>query len=289
MVYLVVVSLIWAFSFGLIKNQLAGLDSNFVSFIRMALSFLVLIPFLRLDKIPSRERTQLFFIGMIQFGVMYATYIYSFKFLKSYEVALFTIFTPLYVTACNDCIERRFHRSFLLVAIAAIVGTGIIAYRQIGTEGFTSGFLLVQMSNISFAVGQVLYKKLRSRQNTGSERDHFALLFGGGVAVTLVASLITTPWSTLHLSNGQMVVLLYLGVVSSGLCFFLWNTGITRVNVGTIAVFNNLKIPLAITCSVVVFREQGDIPRLALGLLIILTALIVNEIVTGRKLLGSVS
>ena len=35
--YLIFVSLLWGFSFGLIKNQLTGLDPNFVSFVRLLL------------------------------------------------------------------------------------------------------------------------------------------------------------------------------------------------------------------------------------------------------------
>jgi len=41
MIYLLLVSIAWAFSFGLIKGNLAGVDSNFVSFARMAFSLLV--------------------------------------------------------------------------------------------------------------------------------------------------------------------------------------------------------------------------------------------------------
>ena len=37
MIYLVIVSVIWAFSFPLIKLHLTGLDPSFVAFARMAL------------------------------------------------------------------------------------------------------------------------------------------------------------------------------------------------------------------------------------------------------------
>ena len=38
MIYLLIVSLIWAFSFGLIRTHLAGLDANFVAWARMMLA-----------------------------------------------------------------------------------------------------------------------------------------------------------------------------------------------------------------------------------------------------------
>jgi len=63
----------------------------------------------------------------------------------------------------------------------------------------------------------------------------------------------------------QAGTLLYLGVLASGLCFFWWNKGAVLTNAGTLAVFNNLKIPLAVAVSLLVFGESTDLPRLILG------------------------
>jgi drug/metabolite transporter (DMT)-like permease len=59
--------------------------------------------------------------------------------------------------------------------------------------------------------------------------------------------------------------LLYLGAVPSAIGFFLWNFGARRVNAGTLAVFNNVKIPLAIVVSLVFFKEDAEWVRLAAG------------------------
>ncbi len=45
MLYLWIVSLLWAFSFGLIKGQLTGLDASFVAFARLLLAALAFLPF----------------------------------------------------------------------------------------------------------------------------------------------------------------------------------------------------------------------------------------------------
>ncbi|MBN1982969.1 MAG: EamA family transporter [Chitinivibrionales bacterium] len=272
------VSVIWAFSFGLIKNQLTGLDSNFVSFVRMGLSFIVLLPFLRLRPVPHRLRVYYIAIGMVQYGIMYTTYMYAFHYLKAYQVALFTIFTPLYVTLFNDVIERRLNALFLVTSVAAIFGTAIVVYRQIHTNELQTGFLLLQLSNISFAVGQVFYKKIRNRHPLGKDRDIFALLYGGGAALTLVVSCVTTPWTSLQVTPSQALTLAYLGVIASGVCFFLWNIGAVKTNIGGLAIANNLKVPLAVACSILFFHEQTQTERLLIGGAIVITALIINEI-----------
>jgi drug/metabolite transporter (DMT)-like permease len=74
-----------------------------------------------------------------------------------------------------------------------------------------------------------------------------------------------------------VLTLFYLGAIASGLSFFMWNIGARRVNAGTLAVFNDLKIPLAVAVSLLVFGEKTDLPRLLIGGAVILAALIVNE------------
>ena len=45
MIYLLAASLLWSFSFGLIKGTLSELDPNLVSFIRISISLLIFLPF----------------------------------------------------------------------------------------------------------------------------------------------------------------------------------------------------------------------------------------------------
>src|SRR3972149_6330006 len=76
-----------------------------------------------------------------------------------------------------------------------------------------------------------------------------------------VPALITTPWQSLALTGQQVLTLIYLGAVASGLGFFLWNVGARKVNGGTLAVFNDLKIPLAVAVSFIFFGEKASLPH----------------------------
>ena len=87
----------------------------------------------------------------------------------------------------------------------------------------------------------------------------------------------TTPWQTLALTGSQLLTLVYLGAIASGVCFFMWNVGARKVHTGTLAVFNDLKIPLAVTVSLVFFGEKASLPHLLIGGLIVLAALLLNE------------
>ena len=261
---LLLVSLLWAFSFGLIKS-LSGIDAAFLSAARLALALLVFVPFLRLRRLAPRTAAALAGIGAVQFGLMYLAYNESFRFLQSHEIALFTLTTPVLVTLLADALERTLRGRALFAALVAVAGAACIVVKTTPTAGTVTGVVLVQLSNAAFALGQVLYRRLRTREPALRDRDVFGLLYAGALAVALPVSLARTDFAALPLTATNVGVLLYLGVIASGLGFFLWNLGATRVTAGTLAVMNNAKIPLAVAVSLIVFRENADVPRLLAG------------------------
>ena len=308
MIYLLIASLLWSFSFGLIRHYLVDVDSNVVAFIRLSISFLLFLPFLRWRGVRLALILKLMFLGAVQYGLMYMFYIRSYHYLAGYQVAMFTIFTPFFVSIIYDLMQRRFHAGYLLAALLAVAGTAFIVWNQHDVRGALIGVILVQLANLCFAFGQVGYRGasvegahlgwsarihalgLRGAPSTcaGSfgKRDAFgdvasgegvgsvfgdARLFGymyfGAVLVTGAFCGATTEWHSFSLSRVQVLVLVYLGILPSGLAFFLWNVGAKRVNAGVLAVFNNFKVPLAIIVSLVVFGENMnvDLSHLLIG------------------------
>jgi drug/metabolite transporter (DMT)-like permease len=276
MVLLLITSFIWAFSFGLVKKYLGGLDAGFVAFARLALALLLFLPWLRPRKVSWRMTLRLFLIGMVQFGLMYVFYIQSFRYLAAYQVALFTIFTPLFVAVADDFLEKRFRLLHFWTALLAVAGTAVIVYSRLGTASLLSGFALVQASNICFAMGQVWYRRLMPAGGGRWDREVFAWLYLGGTMAAAMAMLLFSGWPGLHVNGGQVLVLLYLGLLASGVGFFMWNVGAVRVSAGLLAVFNNVKIPMAIVVSLVFFHERSSLARLILGTALIFLALALN-------------
>lgn len=277
MIYLLLASIIWAFSFGLIKGQLTGVDPYVVSFIRLFLSLIVFLPFLRVGQLNKAISLKLISIGAIQYGIMYMAYIYSYQFLPAHQIALFTIFTPIYVTLSQDLFIHKLNTVALLAALFSILGAAIIVYHIESWRGTVTGFLIIQISNICFALGQVLYKKIMKFQNGISDQNIFALLYFGAVLITLVPMMISITGKQVQISPQQLLVLIYLGIVASGFGFFLWNFGARRTSISQLAVMNNLKIPLAVFISLLVFGEDANLIRLIAGSSIILGALYFSQ------------
>jgi drug/metabolite transporter (DMT)-like permease len=265
MILLLAVSFIWAFSFGLIKG-LGTLDPTAIAALRLAISLLVFIPFFRPGSIRAAQMARLAAIGAVQFGAVYVLYLRSYAHLHAYEVALFTITTPVFVALIDALLERRWLMRYGAAAGLSVAGAGVVLWRSVGDAGILGGFVLVQLSNLCFAAGQLAWRRERARLPSGtSDASVFALLFAGALALTAAVSLFATDWRSFSPGPAQWATVAYLGAVASGAGFFLWNVGSTRVNAGALAAFNNAKIPLGIACSILVFGETANLARLAAG------------------------
>ncbi len=282
MIYLAVVSAIWAFSFGLIGSALSGVDSFFVATVRLGCATLLFLPFLRAKEIVRIDRLRLVLIGAIQFGVMYACYMRAFQYLPSHLVAIFSILTPVYVVILHDLRQRTFSARYLVAALLSVLGAGAIKAKTIPTGDFWIGFGLMQVAGIAFAYGQVAYRDWKQSNPQTNDRSVFALLAMGGTACAGIAGALLSDWSTLEVKPDQWKAILYLGFVASGIGFFLWNKGASKSNPGTLAAFNNAVVPLAVLCSLFVFgesqsKDQENGIRLALGSALLLGALVVSQ------------
>jgi len=272
MVYLAVTSLLWAFSLGLSGNTLKGLDPLQVADVRLLLALLVFLPFLKLRQTSGREKWQLIILGAVQYGVMYTCFLSAFRFLPSHLVALFSVLTPLYIVLIDAARQRRFSPWYLLAAAFSIAGAAVIKVK-LGEPGeIWLGFGLMQIANFAFAFGQVYYRDWKRARPQLKDSSVFAWLYLGGSVFTALAALLINNKMPIPVeaTPSQWAVLLYLGVIASGLGLFMWNKGATQTSAGVLAAFNNAVVPLAMFASLFIFAEaKGGSPeelvRLAVG------------------------
>ncbi|AZE28352.1 MULTISPECIES: carboxylate/amino acid/amine transporter [Pseudomonas] len=276
--YLLFVTLIQAFSFSLIGEYLAGhVDSYFAVLVRVLLAGLVFIPLTRWRQVEPAFMRGMLLIGALQFGVTYVCLYLSFRVLTVPEVLLFTILTPLHVTLIEDALNRRFNPWGLLAALVAVAGAAVIRYDRISPD-FFMGFLLLQLANFTYAAGQVLYKHLVARHP--SDLPHyrrFGYFYLGALAVVLPAFLLFGKPDFLPEAPLQWAVLLFLGLVSTALGLYWWNKGACLVTGATLAVMNNLHVPVGLLINLLIWNQHEELGRLFLGALVILAAVWISR------------
>ncbi len=284
MIYLVITTLIWAFSFGLIGNTLKGIDPLQIADTRLLLALIAFLPFIKLRNTNWQEKKQLILLGALQYGVMYTCYLSAFRYLPSHLVALFSVLTPLYIVIINDLRQRSFTPWYLIATILSVCGAAIIKMGNIDSNEVWLGFALMQIANIAFAFGQVYYRDWKQKRPHISDSSIFGFLYFGAAIFTMLATLLISqkPPLPLNATAEQWFVLVYMGVIASGLSFFFWNKGGTQTSVGVLAAFNNAVVPLAMFASLFVFGEaKGGTPeelaRLAIGSIFIVAALFIAK------------
>lgn len=260
MSYLVVATLVWAFSFSLIGTMLQGVDPYFCAFIRSLFALICFLPLARLQNFQRKRMGALFAIGGLQLGVMYCFYFSAFKYISVTEVLLFTIMTPFYVCLVRDLTHKKINIKAMGCALLSIFGAAIVRYNDINSD-FIIGMLLIQGANLCFGIGQYAYSVIEKNNETKSQ-SFFAFYLGAAVISGLAYATIGTRPSP---TPEQLALLAYLGFVASGLGYFLWNKGATKVTTASLAVMNQALIPAGIIVNLVFFDGKTDLIRLAIG------------------------
>ncbi|GBG02674.1 putative membrane protein [Azospira sp. I13] len=279
MPYLLVVNLLWAFSFSLIGEYLAGrVDSDFAVLIRVAIAALVFLPFTRWRGLPGRLVAGFWLAGALQFGITYLCLYRSFAVLTVPEVLLFTVLTPIYVTLLDDALVRRFNPWALAAALVAVGGGILIRFQPVEGE-YLMGFLLLQLANATFAAGQVLCRHLLLRHPVDLPLYRFfGHFFLGALVLALPSFLIFGNPARLPATAVQWGVLLWMGLFATALGMFWWVKGSTRVDGGTLAVMNELHVPLGLLVNLLIWNRDADLGRMALGAAVILISLGLNRV-----------
>ena len=268
MIYLILVSILWSFSFGIIKYGLPGIDSTLISLMRnlIALLFFASLTLYNFKKFSFDIRLVL--IGAIQFGLMYILYIQSYQYLPAYLIATFTITTPIFIGIFSQLLEdKSFSLNGIFSIILVVIGSLMMRFNIVNPIDYWLGFFLIQCANVCFAIGQIMFKRWHSKNTSVDIIYNFSQMFFGAVLITSIFSIInSTNLAMLNASN--LYALLFLGLFSTGFGFLAWNLGAIQVSNERLAVMNNAVIPIAIFNSYLIFGEAINLILFLPGLVL---------------------
>ena len=255
MIYLILVSILWSFSFGIIKYGLSGIDSSFISLMRNLIAFLFFASLSLYNFKKFIFDIKLILIGAIQFGLMYVLYIQSYQYLPAYLIATFTITTPIFIGIFSQLLQNKsFSLSGIFSILLVVLGSLMMRFNIVNPLDYWLGFFLIQCANICFAVGQIMFKKWYSKNTSVDIIYNFSQMFFGAVLITSIFSIINST-NIGMLNTYNLFALLFLGLFSTGFGFLAWNLGSLQVSNERLAVMNNVVIPIAIFNSFLIFGE----------------------------------
>lgn len=265
MIWLIAACLLWGPSFGLIPilRSEYQMDAYTLSVLRMLFSLLIFAPLMSVHPTSRSQKIKLALLGGLQFGLMYLLLFVSYNFMSGYEVALVTILTPIYVSLLDHFFRKNlitFKPMFCV--LLAVLGAGLIRYSRPPEmdNHFWIGFGIMQLCNLCFALGQVLYRRIMSANRKLQDMYAFGWMYLGALGVTLLGWLLMgDPVTALTLIKDLPLpawgIVLWLGLIPSGLAFFFFNHGALKVDADSLAIVNNLKIPIALIIVMLIFKQ----------------------------------
>ncbi|MBU0743506.1 EamA family transporter, partial [bacterium] len=162
----------------------------------------------------------------------------------------------------------------------AVAGGALVAWRGLPPGAAWRGILLLQGANLCFAGGQLIYRRWRLAPSgaRAGEAGNLAWMYLGAMTLAGLAAAAGGGLDELAAFDaGARWTLLYLGLLPTGVAFYLWNRGAGRVGAGILAAANNLKIPLAVLAAWAIFGEQiRPLPAVG-GLIAVTSALLVAD------------
>lgn len=282
--YLSVVTLLWGLGFSLTGHILAGhVDGFFAVFIRTLVGAIVFLPMMTWRQLPAKLIGGLWICGALQFGITYALAYEAYTLLTVPEMLLFTTLTPLYISLINNLLDRRFNPWTLLAAVCAVSGGMVIHYHGL-TGDFWRGFWILQLANATFAAGQVICRRLLLTHNPGIPMPRlFGHFFLGAILIT--GPLFFFFGQTTHLpqTTEQWGVLLFLGLFATALGSLWLAKGSLQVSATTLAIFNELHVPIGLIINLLFWGSDVPLLRLIGGCGLIGLAALINYVSSSKR------
>ena len=264
---------IWSTAFVGNKVLLAYLTPIEIMMYRFAMGYVALLLIYPHWRLPYSWQDEGFFfiLGALGIFVYFLFENFALMYTQATNVGLFMGAIPLFTAILAHFIidDEHFSRKLLLGFVLAMTGMGMILFEGHSFELRFRGDMLALFGAITFA----LYSALLKRAPTGYHTIEITRksFFYGLILMLLYRLIEGTPLQFTPLTHPVVWGnLLYLGLLSSGLAFLLYQQGIERI--GSIAASNYIYlVPLltAIT-GVIVLDEQITPMMVAAGGLILL-------------------
>ncbi len=228
-------------------------------------------------KIERQDWKTMVLLGLIAIPINQFFYLYGMKFTTAANGALLYAITPVIVLVLSRVIlkERVTVKKTLGIALA-FVGVSIVVFER-GVDfssDYTFGNLMILIAVVAWALftihGRKMILKYGAFQTTAVAMILGMFLF---FPVGLIAS-VQFPFS--ELTPFQWAGILYLGVGTSILGYFLWYYALGKIETSKVAVFANGQ-PIVATLLSLMFLDYTITPPFVVGGVITITGVVITQ------------
>ncbi len=278
-VVLILANVVYGSSYAVSRVVLEHMGPATLSFCRLAIGSLVLVPLAlaqrREDRPLSRsDRWSIFWMGLSGFAAAFAFGNWGLRLSTATNAALLITVEPVSLILLSPLVlGERLTRREGVGALLTVVGATVVVLN--GIPGATvaiaphwRGDLLLVLSGAAYA-GYSLFGRDVLARHRAVPVTAWSILWG----LVVMAPFTVAEWVAGERPEWTQTVIigtLYLGIVITALGYLIWNWGLERVEAPRLAIFVNIQPLAGALLGVVALRETLTLYTVAGGVLILI-------------------
>ncbi len=270
---------IWSVAFVSNKALLAYISPIENMILRFSIAYLLLLLLYPHFRKPYclRDEIRFFLLGFLGIFVYFLLENFALKFTQATNVGLYMGALPLFTALFAHFLtkDERISKNVIVGFLVAIVGIALILFDGVGFKVRLKGDMLAILAAVVFALYSVVLK-------LAPKGYHYIVItrksFFYGIILMLLYFIITGR--VFHYQSLTIPVvwinILFLGVLSSGLAFILWQQGIERI--GAMSASNYIYlVPLITAVTGIVALGEKLTLKMVVGAVLILIGLFIAQ------------
>ena len=273
-------ALLWGTSFVILKNTLDSIGVLWVLAIRFTMATLLLMLFAgkRLLKLSSRQLRGGVLLGLA-LAAAYILQTYGLKLTtpgkNAFLTAVYCVMVPFFAWGIY---RRKPGLQHILAAFLCLAGIGFVSLSG-GESGVNPGDLLTLACGFFYALQIVIMEQYSDED--GDALCLSAVQFGTAALICWAGALPLEP-VPVGVPLDAWLNIVYMGLVCTGLCFFLEAWGLRYTPSSTASVILTLESVFGTLTSILFYHEQIT-PKLLIGFVLIFVSVLLAETGLGLK------
>ncbi|MFH1426917.1 MAG: DMT family transporter [Patescibacteria group bacterium] len=278
---------IWASTFAATKIVLVEIAPITLAFLRFLIASVILVIAVWLTKQSKqlknafKQDTPFFLLlGLTGIALMFILENFAIKFTSTSEAAIIMNSDPILIAIlAYFFISEKFNKYKVLGILLGFVGVLIVIFNKtdfaslIKTQSFL-GNMLALTSSFAWAIYTIMIKK-RVDKYGPTIVTTIASIFGAIFLLIAMFLFEGLPNFGSYTMNSWLLVL-YLGVIVSGLSFFLWNYALKHFEASKVGMYWFLVPVIAVIIGILLFKEELT-TQMIIGTLLIFTGIYLTE------------
>ncbi len=259
---LIIVAVIWALNFSVIKVTLEEIDPFSFNALRYVFAALILITVTKWRGfnifVKKEHLLPLIGVGIVGNLVYQVVFIVGVNLTNAANSAVILGTIPVWIALfAHIFTDEKLNFNKLIGMLSAFLGVGLIIFGREGGFSFNSsnalGDLIVLGSAIAWATYTILSKKYLKLYNSSQYSAFISLVGVVGLLIVGAPSLIKTDFSSISMAGYGGI--LYSGILSVGLAYLIWNRGVHLIGAIKTAAYQNLVPVLGLIFGIVLLGE----------------------------------